>query len=334
MILRTLKSNQQRNFYLIPAIGILLWIRSLFLPFSYEFYDGENENILFSPLFNLVKDYLVLQVIISLLLVVVLAFIIQILNDKHTLIRVRTKLPGPLFVIIVAGFAQLHTFHPVYPAALFLLFAIYNLFETLEKSKPYSNIFNAGFFLGVGTLFYLNLAIFLPAFLIGTIILSNERNWRGWIIMLIGFVVPLLFAYSYTILTEQTAEMLAIIQKNVYTPVNHFRINIPQYVLLLILVLLTIAGSIKIIQQYDTKKVSTRKYFTVFSLLFISSIISFAFIPVTSQEMLVLMAIPITYLISNFFVFMKSKFWSEFLFSLLLAIVILMQFSEKFALNG
>ncbi|MFW5823018.1 MAG: DUF6427 family protein, partial [Tangfeifania sp.] len=88
---------------------------------------------------------------------------------------------------------------------------------------------------------------------------------------------------------------------------------------------ITLLGSIKIIQQYDSKKVSTRKFFTVFFLLFITSLAGFTFVPATSQEMLVITAIPVTFLVSNFFVFLKSRFWGELLFSLLLIIVITLQ---------
>ena len=89
-----------------------------------------------------------------------------------------------------------------------------------------------------------------------------------------------------------------------------------------------------LLKQYDSKKVSSRKYFSIFFTIFVLGMLSFAFIPVTSQEMLVIIAIPVTYLISNLFVFMKSRFWSEVLFILLLGIVIFMQFSDKFMLNG
>ena len=82
--------------------------------------------------------------------------------------------------------------------------------------------------------------------------------------------------------------------------------------------------------QYDSKKISTRKYFAIFLNIFVLALASFAFIPVTSQEILIIIAIPITYLISNLFVFMKSRFWSEFVFLLLLGIVVFMQVSDKF----
>lgn len=334
MILKPLKSHRQINLLIFPIIGILFWLKSLILPFSYPFFPGENNNVLFSPIYSLVQNSAFLQVLLSLILVILLAMVIQLLNDRYSFIRIRTQLPASLFVIIVGGFTQLHTLHPVFLSALFLLFAIYSLFGTFEKSKPYSIIFNVGFFIGIGTLIYFNLIILFPAFLIGVSILTKETGWREYLILFIGLFVPFFFAFSYAVLTEQTLEMMKTFEENIVTPVNHFRTNIPLHALVTMLILLTLAGSIKIIQQFDSKKVSSRKYFIVFFMLFIFSMLSFVFIPGTSQEMLVIIAVPVTYLISNLFVFMKSRFWGEFLFLLLIGIVIFIQFSDKFILNG
>ena len=330
MILRTLKSNRAINLLIVPAIAILFWLKDLISPFSYQFYPGENSNILFQPITFFTTNSDFARVLISLVLLVIIAALVQALNDRFMFIRVRTKLPSILFVIIASGFTDLHTLHPVFPATIFLLFALYSLFGTFEETKPYSAIFNSGFFIGVGTLFYLNLIILLPAFFIGIAILTRESSWRKYVILLIGTLVPVLFAFSYAVITEQISEMLIIVEQNIVTPVNHFRTNIPLHIFLGILILLTLTGSVSIMQQYDSKKISTRKYFTIFLIIFILSLVSFTFIPVTSQEMLVIIAIPITYLISNLFVFMKRRFWSELLFLLLLGIVIFMQFPNKF----
>ncbi len=330
MILHTLKSNRQINLLIVPAVAVLFWLKDLIYPFSYQFYPGENSNILFAPINSLTNNLDFVRVFISLLLIIIIAALVQAIHDRYMFIRVRTKLPSILFVIIVSGFTDLHTLHPVFPATIFLLFAIYSLFNTFEKTKPYSNVFNAGFFIGVGTLFYLNLIVILPAFFIGISILTRESSWRKYLILLIGIFVPVFFAFSYAVITEQIPEMLTTITQNIVTSVNHFRSNTPLHVFLSILILLTLTGSVKIMQQYDSKKVSTRKYFAIFLSIFVLALASFTFIPVTSQEMLVIIAIPITYLISNLFVFMKRRFWSEFLFLLLLGIVVFMQVSDKF----
>ncbi len=329
MILKVLKSNKSINLLIFPIIGVLLWFKSLMFPFSYQFFQGENDNLLFAPINNIIGNIPLLRVSLSLFLVIFIAFVVLQINDRYTFISVRSKLPASLFIIIVSGFTELHTLHPVYLAAVFLLFAINSLFGTLGKAKPYPNIFNAGFLLGIGSLFYFNMVILFPAFLIGIVILRRDANWRRYVILTIGVFLPFIFAFSYGILTEQTLVILKIFEKNIVTPVNHFHNNIPLHGLISFLIILTLIGSIKIFQQYDSQKVSTRKYFSFFFVLFIFSVLSFAFIPVSSQEMLIIITIPVSYLISNLFIFMKSRFWSELLFLLLIGIVIFMQFSAK-----
>jgi hypothetical protein len=62
--------------------------------------------------------------------------------------------------------------------------------------------------------------------------------------------------------------------------------------------------------------------------------ISFVFIPATSQEMLVIAVLPVTFLISNLFTSIDSGFWRELLFTLLLGTAIFMQFADKLIFNG
>lgn len=333
MILKQLKSNQPINLLLFPAIALLFWLTNLLNPFAYRFLPGESNNVLFAFINRTTDGYAFVRVALSLVLIIFIATAVQVVNDRYSFIYIRSKLPASLFVIIVSGLPQLHTLHPVFPATLFLMFALFNLLGIFEKAKPYNTIFNAGLFLGIGTLFYLNLIFLLPAFIISIFILSHEYNWRNYVILFIGFILPAIFTFSYAFLTDSTNELLSALANSFSTQPIHFHIDIAMYVFLAFLIILTIAGSIKIMMQYATKKVSTRKYFAIFLILFVSLLLSLAFVPGTSLEILVVAAVPVTYLISNLFIFMKSKFWSEFLFILLLAIVIFMQLADKFSLN-
>ena len=325
MILRILKSNRSVNYLLTALFGLLLWSASLIKPFLYPFYNGENDNILFKPIHELLQESLIAESFVSLALVLFLAFLIQLLNTQFAFIRVRTMLPAPLFVLITGGLTGMHTLHPVYFAAVFFLLAIYRLFSAFDIQRPYSAAFDSGFFFGVGALFYFDLIILFPALLAGTAILSRETNWRTLTLNTLGLLLPFFFAFGYAILTEQFMELLKTFEQNIYSSNNHFKLNLYLQIFLAFLVILSTLGSAKIIQQYDTKKVSSRKYFTVFFLFFLFSLIGFIFIPPVSQEMLVILSIPVCYLLSNYFVFLKSRFWGEFLISLLFGIVIILQ---------
>ena len=328
MILRTLKSNQAVNLILFSLFGILLWIKNILKPVSYNFYFGENSNFLFSPVVKIASQHKFWQVFVALLLVIFIAFIILQVNDRYSLIRARTKLPATIFILVIGGFTDLHILHPVYFAAVFLMFAIHSFFSIFNNPNTLPGIFNAGFFLGIGTLFYFNLFIVVPAFLIGVIILCRELHWREFVILLIGFVVPIIFALGIAFYTDRLLELLYTFQQNVITPVNHFKSNPALQGFLAVLLIITILASIKILQQYDSRKVSTRKYYTILLIIFVFTLIDFAFIPATSQEMLVISFIPVTFLISNFFVSLQNRFWSEFLFILFVLFVIFMQFSD------
>ncbi len=330
MILQILKSNRTINLILFPLFGVLLWLRSFLVPKAYPFFLGENQNILYYPISKITDGYYIIQVATSLLLVIFTAFLIQQVNDRYSFIRARTKLPAAIFVIIIGGFTSMHTLHPVFFAAIFLLLAIHSFFSIFNNPVTFPYIFNTGFFLGVGTLFYFNLFIVVPAFFIGIIILCREFKWREFVILTLGFLVPLIFAFSFAFYTDQFSELVNTYEQNIITPVNHFKSDIALQVFLGLLAIFTAMGSIKMLQQYDSRKISTRKYYTVFLLIFIFTIISFVFIPASSIEMLVISVVPVTFLVSNLFISIESKFWGELLFTLLVVMVVFMQISDKF----
>lgn len=334
MILRLFKTSGPLSYILYLIIGVLFWISSLISPLPYDFFDGESNSILYSPVFKITAKFPFIQVLLSLIIVLFLAFLLQQINSRYALIKARTKLPISIYIIITGGFITMHTLHPVFFGAIFLLFGINSLFSIFNNPNPQTDIFNAGLFIAIGTFFYFDLIVLLPAFLIAISILRRERKWREFLILIIGFIIPTLFALGYAFLTDQLNEVFVTFHKNIFTRVNHFKTNYPLQGFLALLVLLTIISSVKIMQQYDSRKVSTRKYYLVLFVIFIFSMISFVFIPATSQEMLVIAVLPVTFLISNLFASIESGFWRELLFTLLLGTAIFMQIADILIFNG
>lgn len=333
MILKRLKSNSSFNLLFIPVVAIAFWMKSLLYPFIYDFSTCENGTILYAPIAKLVGSNPTLHVSVSMAMLIALAFIMQAINDRYSFIRIRSKLPSTLFVIVMGGFVGMQTLHPIYFGATFVLLAIYRLFGMFEKAKAYSAVFDVGFLLGVSALFCVNLVVLLPAFIISVAILSRETKWREFVIIIIGFILPFVFAASYAFLTDTLPATVETYIQNIITPVNHFKGNYVLHAYLGVLLLFALISSLDVLKQYDKKKISSRKYFTAFFWIFLCSMVGFVFVPATSQEILVIAAIPLTFLIANFFVFMKRKIWGEFLFAVLVLCMIFIQLLEPF-LNG
>jgi len=326
MLLKTFKSNRAVNIVIFPLAGLLFWGKNLIHPQTYPFYNGESGNFLYAPIQSLIGKFPFIQVLLAIILFIVLAFLMLYITNKYNFIRERTMLPLPLFIILVSGLTGMQTMHPVYPGAAFFLLAILRLFSAFDQTKPYSAAFDAGFLLGIASLFYFNSYILFPAFIFGLGILSREIRWREFVIIFTGFFLPFTFAFSYAYLTDQFLEFIKILEMNVITPNDLCTPNVAFQIYTGYLIFLILFGSVMIIQKYDSKKVSTRRYFMVFFLIFLFSVLGLIFIPAISREMLVITAIPVTFLIADFFVSLRKRFWGELWLTLLLVMVIVIQF--------
>ncbi|RKD92438.1 DUF6427 family protein [Mangrovibacterium diazotrophicum] len=326
MILRILKTNQAYHFITIPVIVLILWFRAYIHPAAFPFYAGENQMLFFRPFVQLTEWSVLASNAVNLLLVLALAFIILRLNTSYSFIRIRTFLPSNIFVLIVSGLTTLHSLHPVYFGAVFLLLSINRIFGAYESQKANSNAFDAGFYLGLGSLFYFNLIFYFPIVWIGFILIRKNPEWRNFALPLIGIAIPWLYAFAYYFFTDSIPELGHAISQSFATSNNFFSANINFQIYLGLLVFLTLLGSFFLISQLDEKKVSSRKYFQIFFLIFLFSVAILIFIPSASQELLVIMAIPLTFLFSNYLIFMRMQFWGNLFVYLLIAMVIYMQF--------
>ena len=216
--------------------------------------------------------------------------------------------------------------HPVYPATLFLILTVDRIFNAYDKEVIHSNAFEAGIFLAIGSLFYLNLVFFFPFLWIGFIIIKPKVNWREFVLTTLGFSFPWLVALAYYAGTGQTDELLVTLKANISLHQPFLKGNLPIQIYLGFLGFLTLLASFLILSQYDGKKISSRKYFKAFFWIFLISGVLIAANPAVSQDIIILLAIPLTYLISNYMIYMKRQVWGEIFLYILVAGVIYLQF--------
>lgn len=326
MLLKALKSNSTYSFLLIPVFAIALWVKSFMQPLLYPFYPGENSMLLYQPIDALLGKSPVAGHVVALILIIVLSFLVLRIKLQYSFIRERTILPSFLFILITSGMHELHGIHPVYFAALFLILTIDRIFDSYEKEVIHANAFESGIFLAIGSLFYFNLVFFFPFLWIGFIILKPKVNWREYILTTMGFVLPWIGAAAYYGATGKIAELQSTIQANFQSQGFFLKDTLSLQIYMGYLALLILLASILILSQYDGKKISTRKYFKAFFWIFLISVVLMFAVPAVSQEIIMLMAIPLTYLISNYFICVKRPIFGEIFLFLLVAAVIFLQF--------
>lgn len=327
MILKALKLHQPFHLLLIPIIAILLWIKPFMMPQAYPFYPGEDTMILYQPISVLLSNSPLLSNVMAFAFTLLLAFLIFKLNVQYTFIRVRSFLPSSLFILLTSGVPALHAMHPIYPAALFLIMAIDRIFNSYEKETIHSNAFDAGLLLSIGSLFYWNLVFFFPLIWFGFIVVKPKVNWREYILSTIGFAMPWLAALAYYMAIGAQDELRQTVMANLTFNNSFLKGNLLHQIYTGYLALLILLGSYYLLSQYDDKRISSRKFFKVFFWAFLIAVILLTASPAVSQEFVIVLAIPLAYLLGNYFIFMKHQLWGEVLMYLLVGLIIYLQFS-------
>jgi len=325
MLLRILKSNKAFNLILFPLIGVVLWLPGLIFPGTYPFAPGEDQSILFSPLMKLMASKPFLQVLISLVLALVLAFIVQKLNSQYTFFRIRTLLPFNLLILFMGGVPALHTLHPVFFASIFFVFAIDRELAAFKKKSFYSNSFDTGLLIGMGSFFYTPLVFLFPALMIGMWIVNQECNWRHLVLFFWGLILPWIFVFSCCFLAGAAGEPLKTLEINLAISCHHLTDNVPLQIFAGFWGFLFVAGTLFSLSRFDERKISTRKYYTVFLLLTLTLILLFVFAPFVSVEVFILVAVPSSFLISNALLSFRIRFLADVVLALLAGLVIYMQ---------
>lgn len=294
-------------------------------PETYHFFAGEDQMPFYALLAKLLNHSVLTGKIVSSIAILIIVFLIIRLNSIFGFLRSRSFLPGTIYVILLAGFPNLHFLHPIWMGAIFLLLCIYYLFDSYNKNDILSNCYITGFLLGVGSLFYFPLIFFIPLLIFGYANLARMYQWRHLILPLLGFITPWAITASIYFLTDSFPYFTETVVNNCILK-NPF--TVPRIILyyLIFLSILTALSAIFLAQNYDTKKISSRKYLSVLTFFLITS----GALPWISKtaafEAMVIILIPVTYFISHYLIFVNNRIVPDVIFGLMLAFTIFMQF--------
>lgn len=322
MLYRFYKGNSPYVLILIIITGIIFWIpgfireQDTMLPFDY----------LRMPLYNYVNNLLgtsFFSQLFSLFLIILTGFKLNRLNSLYGFLKERTQLPALIFIIINSSFIILLRLTPTVFAGILFLFSLEKIFLSYRKENLSYNFFEASFLISLATFFYMPLLFLWPVIFVGLMIL-RPVIWREWVLSFMGLLMPFLIflTIQFLRLGEIDSSLNLLIDQFSIIRVN-IVLSMPNLIFLGWLVLLILFSSTLIIKTLASRKIFSRKVMLYMFWIFIFSLISYLLIENANFEMVYFSSIPVSYLLSEYFMSLRSSRWKEILFSLfiLLAIV-------------
>jgi hypothetical protein len=325
MILRLFKGTSPGVIFLIAIIFIAVWMSAFINPADVSVSDSVPGPMpLYGVLTLIAGKNAFLGVVIAAALAVIISFLLVNFNTTSFFINERTYLPALIYVLAGGLFPEFRSLNPALPASLFLMLAIKRIMDGYRKAGVPNNFFDAGILISTGSLFYTNLIWFGILVIIG-IALIRSVNVSEIAISLLGLLTPYLITFGiYYVIGKDLKVLLTLIGSNLFLRTEGYLFTRLTIVVLIFGSLLVMFSMWYLITLLNTKKIRSRKIFSLLIWTFLISVSVYIILPSVSVEMVWISCIPVSYFLTHYFVFTRNKMLPEiFLYFLLLSILII-----------
>jgi hypothetical protein len=326
MLLKLFRGTGPGVLFLLVLTTCIFWIGSLLHPQLPGIFIYETRPM---PLYGLLKMAIgtnpLIREIFTFVLFCFMLFFLVSFNTSIFFINERTFLPACFYTLFIAIFPEYQVMNPVLPASVFLMMAMRRIMDSYRKPGTAYNFFDAGIYISIGTLFYADLAWFGVLLIVG-IILLRSGNLIEIIISLLGLATPFVItAGLYYVLGRDIGILLTDIRDNLLVKADGYQFSRLSIILLIYTGLIVIISSGFLIMRMNSKKIKSRKTFSLFLWSLIISFALFFLVPSVSVEIVWIAGIPACYLLANYFIFERKKVFAEIVFTLFFLLVVLIQ---------
>jgi hypothetical protein len=328
MVVKFLKGTGPGVLFAILIALFAVWatalLKPLSIPASYFFTEPMP---LYGLLIKLVKPDTLPGTLLSVVIVALNASLIVRLNTSWGLISERTFLPAFIYIVLAGIFPDHQHLNPVLPSSLFLLLAFMRIMESYNNPDSADYFFDAGILISCGTLFYAGLIGFCLLIFVGLAILRTG-NLREISISIIGLIAPYFLVFGiYYVTGHDMKSFVSMLISNLLdrTVINNFPVSE-----LIVIALITAGVILSIAQVYgklNSKKIKSRKMFTLLMGVFLISLAMYLFIPSVTVEIYWITIIPVSYFLGHYFVTAKRKILPNIYFLLFLLLIIFIKIS-------
>jgi hypothetical protein len=326
MLLRLFKGTTPGVIFLIIITLLAVWFATFLKhPIDSVFHYITEPMPLYGLLKNIVGDNHFLGVIFSLSLVSLIAFLLVNFNSNGLFINERTFIPALIYILLSGLFPEYQVLNPVIPASLFLILAIIRIMDGYRIPGIAYNFFDAGIMISTGSLFYANLIWFGLLLIIGIAILRTG-NFREIALSILGLLTPYLFTFGFFyVIGKDLAGFLSLMKDNLFSRSEGYPFSSLTVVVLIFTGLTILVSLAYLLRVMNSKKIKSRKTFSLLIWTFIISMVIYFALPSVSVEIVWLTAIPVSYFLSHYFIFDKTRMVPGILFSVLFVLILIIQ---------
>jgi hypothetical protein len=328
ILLRIFKDNRAGG-----TAGMILLLIAIYIPSFIDAFGahGPYELLPFEgmPFYNLVFGAIhkvpVLNHFVAMLIIMLISYALIRIGVRDQLLQQRSLMPAIFFILFTAALPDARQVSPALIGSLFYLLCFVILFEVQDKKPDTLSIFVASLILVLGSMFYLKLIWFVPLIWV-SLWTMRQVTWRelSYPVIAYALMVLLLFTWYWGV-RENGAGFVELVQKNMALTGSFEPYHFSVYIYYGFILLLVLISSIFMVDRFQTMKTMAQKIYQVMFYMFLAGILYFHFIGHFDPTGLVYIALPVAFVLSNYFHRKKSPWIHELVLWILLGLVVYVQ---------
>ena len=322
-----------KNSRLAGTMGMILLLLGIFLfSFIRDFsHEGVSSVIahqgmpFYKLIFGAIHKVPVLNHLIAVLLIMLISYMLIRIGVRDQLLVQRSLMPGIFFILFTAAIPEARQVSPALVGSVFYLLCFAIIFEVHDKKPDTYSVFTASVFLVLGSMFYLKLIWFVPL-MWASLLTIRQATWRELFYPVVAYILLALFLFTWywgvlgngELFTQLVADNLSF---SGGLPAYHFSV----YVLYGYMLFLVLAASIYMVNHFQSRKTVVQVIYQVLFYMFVFGLLFFLFVARFDPSSLVFLAIPVSYVLSNFFHRKRNPWTHEVALWILVGLVVYAQ---------
>ena len=327
ILLRIFKNNR-----LPGTVAIILLLIAIYVPSFIDAFNMAGEDLrpytcmpFYKLIFGAIHKVPVLNHFVAMLITMLISYILIRIGVRDQLLQDRSLMPAFFFILFSAALPEARQVSPALIASLFYILCFVILFEVHDKKSNTLSIFAASLILVLGSMFCLKLIWFVPLIWISLWTLRSV-TWREIFYPVTAYLLLALFLFTWywgikgdgTVFMDLVKENLAI--TGTFEPYHNSVYALYAYFLLLVGI-----ASLHMIDRFQSRKTVVQNTYQVMFYMFLGGILYFLLIVRFEPTSLVYIALPLTFVLSNYFHRKRSPWIHELAIWILLGLVVYVQ---------
>lgn len=319
MFVKTFKNDYLLQLALLAIISLLLWMPAFISP--PQPVSTSFDTPIYKVIFEALSSLKALSTILAFVLVIIQGLIINSIFSSNQLSPSTTFFPAFIYVLLLSSNYALMTISPLLILNTFIIFAIYFLFLSFDKSEGLDEVFGSSLFASLAFLTF-KPSIFFILWIWFALLNYRFYKWRYWIISLLGFLTPIIFlATYYFIIDKLYIEGLAFINKTNFIPNFFVDVKPIYFVFYAVIGFLGLISLANLLSSKADNNINYRKKTNIIVIFFAIAILPGLY-NLGKDYLIFLLAPALCYLFFHFLNVKRKLIYSNIIFSILFLLII------------